>query len=93
VSWPRWPELGRLDRRWSSRFTAKVPAIERGECARLRQGCPRAIGFIGAGARRARDGLDCAWGRARTRVGLANAGVPTRAEHVCELFLPEFWRM
>jgi hypothetical protein len=24
---------------------AKVPAIERGECARLRQGCPRAIGL------------------------------------------------
>jgi hypothetical protein len=49
VSWPQWPELGWLDGRGSSRFTAKVSAIERGECVRLRQGCPRAIGLYRRG--------------------------------------------
>jgi hypothetical protein len=49
------------------------------------------LAFIGAGVRRARDGLDRAPGRARA--GWANADVPTRVEHVCALFLPEFWRV
>jgi hypothetical protein len=48
------------------------------------------LAFIGAGARRARGGLDCAWGR--TRAGWANAGVSTRVEHVCVFLLPKFWR-
>jgi hypothetical protein len=48
------------------------------------------LAFIGSGARRARGGLDRAWGRAR--VGWANDGVPTRVEHVCAFLLPEFWR-
>jgi hypothetical protein len=42
-----------------SRFTAKVMAIECGECARLRQGCPRAIGLYRRG---------CEEGRTRVRV-------------------------
>jgi hypothetical protein len=49
LAWVRggWGELAtvaraRVARRAvSSRFTVRAPVIERGECARLRQGCPR----------------------------------------------------
>jgi hypothetical protein len=40
----------------------------------------------------ARDGLDQTLGRS-ARVGWANAGVPTRVEHVCGFILPELWRV
>jgi hypothetical protein len=49
VSWPRWPELGRLGGRRSSRFTVKTPVTERGECAKLRQGRAGAIGLYRRG--------------------------------------------
>jgi hypothetical protein len=88
----RWPELGRLGGRWSSRFTANAPVIERGECARLRQGCPRANGLCRCGREeRARWTRPCAG--ASARAGWANAGMPTRVKHVCVLLLPDFWRV
>jgi hypothetical protein len=49
------------------------------------------MAFIGVGARRARDRLTVRGGERAH--GLGNAGVPTRVEHVCVLFLPEFCRV
>jgi hypothetical protein len=90
VSWPRWPELGRLGGQRSSRFTATALVIERGECVKLRQGRVGAIGLYRRGREEGTRRTCCARGRARA--GWANAGVPTRVEHVCALLLPEFWR-
>jgi hypothetical protein len=42
----------------------------------------------GEGARQTWPGT-----RASARKGWANAGVPTRVEHVCAFILPEFWRV
>jgi hypothetical protein len=53
-----------------------------GEALKARQARPRA---------RARGGLDQTLGQARA--GWANAGVPTRVEHVCAFILPEFWHV
>jgi hypothetical protein len=50
------------------------------------------LAFIGAGARRARGGLDRAQGRASAGVGRTLACRP-RVEHVCAFLLPEFWRV
>jgi hypothetical protein len=51
---------------------------------------PRPWGyFIGAARSRARGGLNRALGR--PCAGWANAGEPTRVEHVCVFILPEFW--
>jgi hypothetical protein len=47
--------------------------------------------FIGAGAGRACGTLTVRGESAHA--GWANAGVPIRVEHVCMLFLPEFWRV
>jgi hypothetical protein len=72
VSWPRWPELGRLRRLGGRRALGSRPkalVTKRGECAKLRRGCVGPLAFRGAGARRARDELDRALGRARVRVG------------------------
>jgi hypothetical protein len=69
VSWPRWLELGRISGRWSSRFTARAPAIERDECARLRQGCLRANGFYRRGREEGARRTDRARGRAHAGLG------------------------
>jgi hypothetical protein len=49
VSWPQWPKLGRLGRQRSSRFTANALVIERGECAKVRQGLAGAVGLYRSG--------------------------------------------
>jgi hypothetical protein len=46
VSWPRWPELGRLGRRGEALGSRpNAPVIEHGECAKLRRGRAEAIGL------------------------------------------------
>jgi hypothetical protein len=58
VSWSRWPELGRLGRRWNSRFTVRAPVMERGKlCGAGVEVSEGLTAFIGAGAGRARGGL------------------------------------
>jgi hypothetical protein len=70
VSWPRWPEFGRLGgRRRALGSRPKAPVTKRGECAKLSRG-------HAVGVRRARRGLDRALGRARAWVGQTPACRP-----------------
>jgi hypothetical protein len=93
VGWPWWPTLGwqwraeesSLELRrgvWPAKVSTGWGEARMGRLYRRGQARPRA---------RARGGLDRTLGRARG--GWANAGVPTRVEHVCVFILPKFWRV
>jgi hypothetical protein len=100
ATWARLERAGRGGRglgsdggRWRGVLDAKSGELwlrqglrARGEVRSRPWGC-----FIGTAQARARDGLD--WTLGRARAGWANAGVPTRVEHVCAFILPEFWHV
>jgi hypothetical protein len=72
---PEWPVHGGRAQvassgRWSSRFRASLRRSSAGKLEGLRQGCPRGLAtFIVAGAARARERTDRAWGWAHAGVG------------------------